>query len=200
MRLDLPRMLLAAVALAACFTLPTVHAATSKQSAIPEESEELSGDGWQLLSSSESAPKAATKKSSAVTKQPAASVANPKQVAVAGSSADIAATAPKAPQSEGTPAASASLPPASPPVSFALVAGESVESQLLAWAKRAKWNVLWSVQDAWVVPGNKDYGTDFESAVKSVTEDLAGNGADILGDSWRGNNMIVITQNGAAGQ
>lgn len=201
MRLDLPRMLLAAVALAACFTLPTVHASTSKQSAIPEETEELSGDGWQLLSSSESSPKASAKKPGAANKQAAASAVNPKQLGSAGTSVDLAAKDHKASQSESTSASGATSPaPASPPVSFALVAGESVESQLLAWAKRAQWNVLWSVQDAWVVPGNKDYGTDFESAVQRVTEDLAVNGADILGDSWRGNRTIVITQNGAAGQ
>nr|WP_311530338.1 TcpQ domain-containing protein [uncultured Ralstonia sp.] len=191
-------MLLAAVALAAWFNLPTAQAATSRQNAIPEEAEELSGDGWQLLSAGESMPKAPTKKSVPASKQAAAPTAS-KQAA--GSSTEPSTAASKVALTETTPAAvSASTPPVSAPTTFSLVAGESVESQLLAWAKRAKWNVLWSVQDAWVVPGNKDYGTDFESAVKSVTEDLAGNGADILGDSWRGNNMIVITQNGAAGQ
>ncbi len=75
-----------------------------------------------------------------------------------------------------------------------------MEAQLLDWAKRAGWTVLWKVSDAWVVPGNKSYGADFESAVKRVTEDLAANGADIIGDSWRDNHTIVITQNGAAEQ
>ena len=83
---------------------------------------------------------------------------------------------------------------------FELIADESVEQQLLEWARRAGWKVLWRVQDAWVVPGNKSYGDDFESAVKRVTEDLAANGTDVLGDSWRGNHTIVITQNGAAEQ
>ncbi|CAJ0781280.1 TcpQ domain-containing protein [Ralstonia chuxiongensis] len=201
MRPDLPRMLLAAAALAACFNLPTAHAATAQQIAIPEESDGLSGNGWQLLSPSEPSPNAATKKPGAVSNQSAASAASPKQSSAAGSLVGLAAMAPKAPQSEGTAASSAtSSASVSPPVPFALVAGESVESQLLAWAKLAQWNVLWNVHDTWLVPGNKDYGTDFESAVRRVTEDLAVNGADILGDSWRGNRTIVISQNGAAGQ
>ncbi len=99
-----------------------------------------------------------------------------------------------------SPEPSATVLPIAPTRPFDLIAGESVEAQLQEWAKRVGWTVLWNVSDAWVVPGNNSYGTDFESAVKRVTEDLAANGADIVGDSWRDNHTIVITQNGAAEQ
>lgn len=85
---------------------------------------------------------------------------------------------------------------------FELVAGTPLEGQLFAWAKKAGWTVLWNLPDDnnWIVPGGGSYGTDFETAVKRVIEDLAGNGADIVGDSWRGNHTIVISQSGATDQ
>jgi hypothetical protein len=72
----------------------------------------------------------------------------------------------------------------------------------MAWASRAGWKVLWNLppDNNWIVPGDEDCGTNFEAAVQHVTESLAANGADIVGDSWRGNHTIVITQSGATDQ
>jgi hypothetical protein len=82
---------------------------------------------------------------------------------------------------------------------FSLVAGEPLESQLMVWARRAGWKVLWNLPEDnnWIVPGDEVCGTDFEAAVSHVVDELASNGADVVGDSWRGNHTIVITQSGA---
>jgi hypothetical protein len=95
-----------------------------------------------------------------------------------------------------------SAPSAAPPSSFNLVAGEPLEAQLMAWAKRAGWKVLWNLppDDNWIVPGDESCGADFESAIKRVIEELASNGADVVGDSWRGNHTIVVSQSGATEQ
>lgn len=79
---------------------------------------------------------------------------------------------------------------------YRLVKGEPLQQQLEKWAARAGWTMAWSVPDGWIVPGDKDYGSDFESAVKRVVEELASNGADVVGDSWRGNRTVIISQNG----
>jgi len=180
-------MLLAAFALAAYCAMPAAQAATSRHSANSEEMDELSDDGWQLLGAGDSAPGKVTQKSTRTTKQVAASSKTAPAAALSDEAVQIPAQK------------TAQVAPVTTPA-YALAAGESGEAQLLAWAKRAGWTVLWNVQDAWIVPGNKEYGNDFETAVKQVTEDLAANGADVLGDSWRGNHTIIITQNGAAAQ
>ncbi|WP_373380340.1 toxin co-regulated pilus biosynthesis Q family protein [Cupriavidus nantongensis] len=79
---------------------------------------------------------------------------------------------------------------------YRLVKGEPLQQQLQKWAARAGWTVVWNVPDGWIVPGDKDYGGDFELAVKRVVEELANNGADVVGDSWRGNRTVIISQNG----
>ncbi|GLC91962.1 hypothetical protein Tamer19_13700 [Cupriavidus sp. TA19] len=79
---------------------------------------------------------------------------------------------------------------------FRLVKGQALQQQIENWADRAGWTVEWNVPDGWIVPGGKDYGSDFESAVKRVIEELANNGADVVGDSWRGNRTVIISQNG----
>ncbi|TWG87965.1 toxin co-regulated pilus biosynthesis protein Q [Cupriavidus gilardii J11] len=79
---------------------------------------------------------------------------------------------------------------------FRLVKGEPLQLQLQQWAARAGWTVVWNVPDGWIVPGDKTYGTDFEVAVQRAVEELASNGADVVGDSWRGNRTVIISQNG----
>lgn len=99
-----------------------------------------------------------------------------------------------APTMASTPAVP-SITPAAGAV-FRLVKGEALQQQLQNWAARAGWTVAWNVPDGWIVPGDKDYGSDFEGAVKRVVEELANNGADVVGDSWRGNRTVIISQNG----
>lgn len=174
MRSLLSHKRMAVIAMAACTAVSTAHAASRTQS--------TDGDGWQPLGSGVRKPSV---------------VGQASRNAVTDSNTLVAAASALA---SSTPEPAASVTPVSAARPFELVADESVEQQLLEWAKRAGWKVLWRVQDAWVVPGNKSYGDDFESAVQRVTEDLAANGTDVLGDSWRGNHTIVITQNGASEQ
>ncbi|WP_258874765.1 toxin co-regulated pilus biosynthesis Q family protein [Cupriavidus taiwanensis] len=133
---------------------------------------QLSNDGWQQLQ----APRAAK---------------------AAASQTLLAANTPSAgaaPSKASTPAVPNTAPAAG--AVFRLVKGEALQQQLQNWASRAGWTVAWNVPDGWIVPGDKDYGSDFESAVKRVVEELANNGADVVGDSWRGNRTVIISQNG----
>ena len=174
MRSLLSHKRMAVIAMAACTFVSSVHAGTRTQS--------VDGDGWQPLGSS-------VRKASVAGQANRNGASDPNTLVAAASA--LASTSPE-------PAVSVTSVPSNRP--FELIADESVEQQLLEWARRAGWKVVWRVQDAWVVPGNKSYGDDFESAVKRVTEHLAAYGTDVLGDSWRGNHTIVITQNGAAEQ
>lgn len=81
--------------------------------------------------------------------------------------------------------------------SFSLVAGKSIESQVRGWATRAGWHLIWNLPDDWIAPGDRAYGTNFEQAVRHVIEELAGNGAGVVGDIWRGNKTVVVSSVGA---
>lgn len=80
---------------------------------------------------------------------------------------------------------------------YTLRAGEPIEDQLRGWAKHAGWTLIWDAPQDWVVPGDAAFGTDFESAAKSVLEALSKNGADIRGDLYPANHTLVVH---AAGQ
>jgi len=139
---------------------------------------QLSGDGWQPLQS----PRASNAAINTTLL-----VANHATLAAAGEAAIAApAIAPAV-----TPVVAAILGDV-----YRLVKGEPLQQQLEKWAARAGWTVAWSVPDGWIVPGDKDYGSDFEGAVQRVVEELASNGADVVGDSWRGNRAVIISQNG----
>jgi len=79
---------------------------------------------------------------------------------------------------------------------FALVSGESLESQLNDWAKAAGWSINWNTPDDWLVPHGTDFGSDFEGAVTRVITAMSQNGADVRADIWRGNRTIVIDKQG----
>lgn len=135
---------------------------------------QLQNDGWQSLQTSR------------------ANAASIDRTLLAASGASPAASA------SSSAAAAVSAPPAAVVVGdvYRLVKGEPLQQQLQKWATRAGWTVVWNVPDGWIVPGDKDYGGDFELAVKRVVEELANNGADVVGDSWRGNRTVIISQNG----
>ncbi|WP_434716393.1 TcpQ domain-containing protein [Paraburkholderia sp. A3RO-2L] len=84
-----------------------------------------------------------------------------------------------------------------PEIQFQLRAGQSLEIQLMQWAKRAGWTLTWNTPDDWIVPGDKAFGSDFVQAAQSVFENLGNNGADIRADFWVGNRSIVVDQAGA---
>ncbi len=90
-------------------------------------------------------------------------------------------------------------PPPTPGVGsevFRLHAGESLQTQLEAWATRAGWKISWNSPDSWVVPNEKAYSTDFVESARAVIEDIARNGADLVYDAWTENRVVVIQQGG----
>lgn len=82
---------------------------------------------------------------------------------------------------------------------YELLGGQSLESQLMAWAKRAGWAVSWNTPDDFVPPHDSSWGTDFQTAVTNVFEQLAANGADVHADIWKGkgDNTVVVDKPGA---
>ncbi|MGX6566074.1 toxin co-regulated pilus biosynthesis Q family protein [Cupriavidus necator] len=140
--------------------------------------QQLSSDGWQSLQSGRTGK------------------------ATGGEAALLAAVSPARTTITGSAVLGSGDPPpaavaaALAPQEFRLVKGEPLQQQLQGWAARAGWTVAWNVPDGWIVPGDKAYGNDFEVAVKRVVEELASNGADVVGDSWRGNRTVIISQNG----
>ncbi|WP_261531653.1 toxin co-regulated pilus biosynthesis Q family protein [Burkholderia multivorans] len=79
---------------------------------------------------------------------------------------------------------------------FALVAGQSIQTQLQSWASRAGWTVVWDVQQDWIVPNSATFPGGFESAAQQVIEALAANGADVRADLYTGNKSMVVHQAG----
>lgn len=136
----------------------------------------MSADGWQML-----------KRPTADGGVPAQLVAQAASQRAGSNSADSGSV---------TPASTNPAPSIAPAGMFRLVKGELLQLQLQKWAALANWTISWNVPDSWIVPGDRDYGGDFEAAVQRVVEELATNGADVVGDSWRGNRTIIITQNG----
>lgn len=134
---------------------------------------QLSDDGWQHLQPLRAAKAAVT------------------PTMLAANTPSVVAAAPNKASTQAAPSVAPAVGAA-----FRLVKGEALQQQLQNWANRAGWTVAWNVPDGWIVPGDKDYGSDFESAVKRVIEELANNGADVVGDSWRGNRTVIISQNG----
>jgi hypothetical protein len=83
-----------------------------------------------------------------------------------------------------------------PTITFTLLGGQSLETQLTGWAKRAGWSVTWNTPDDWIVPHDSSYGGDFQDAVKSVFTQLAEDGADVRADIWQGNKAVVVDKAG----
>jgi hypothetical protein len=81
---------------------------------------------------------------------------------------------------------------------FALRAGESIQTQIQRWAKRAGWTLTWNSPDDWINPGDRAFGTNFETATQKVFEQLNKNGADVRADIWVGNHSVVVDQAGVS--
>lgn len=101
-----------------------------------------------------------------------------------------------------TPPTQVAAAPAAPVVAaaastFTLVGGQSLETQLQDWAKRAGWSITWNTPDDWVVPHDYAYSGDFQDAVQQVVTQLADDGADVRADIWKGNHSVVVDKAGA---
>jgi hypothetical protein len=200
------RLAAKAAVLAALSTLTSLASAAGSLS---------SDDGWQVLSSPPSdvtqteLPSVAGTDAAAVSTQssPATMSVASVPVPAAPTSSDFGAASKLA--SASVAKGLAALPAADPATSgpsasvadgggnYALVAGQSLQTQLEAWAKRAGWSLTWNVSDDWIVPGNQSYGPAFAAAMQHVVEQLALNGADVRADIWSGNQSVVVHPSGA---
>lgn len=91
-----------------------------------------------------------------------------------------------------------STAPIVPAEQFVLQAGQSIQTQLQHWAKRAGWTLTWNCPDDWIVPGDRAFGTNFETATQNAIEQLSKNGADVRADIWVGNHSVVVDQAGVS--
>lgn len=82
---------------------------------------------------------------------------------------------------------------------FELKAGLPLEDQILEWARRSHWAVLWNIPGNWTAPNNASFGGSFEQAAIQVFDQMGDNGADIWVDVWEGNNTIIVTPTGSQG-
>ena len=150
-----------------------------------------SSDGWQSLGGASFSAAAVPDAAKPVASKPAATAPEKTSLESAANSASpVLAPAPTAPVSSSV----VDAPSISP---FALVAGQSMQSQLTAWGKRVGWVVSWNTPDDWIVPNDGAYGSDFQAAVTQVVDDARGNGADLQADIWQGNRTVVIDKTGA---
>ncbi|EED97288.1 hypothetical protein C6Q04_30115 [Burkholderia multivorans] len=101
-----------------------------------------------------------------------------------------------APADPGPEAVVLPATPLTTQATFALVAGQSIQTQLQSWASRAGWTVVWDVQQDWIVPNSATFPGGFESAAQQVIEALAANGADVRADLYTGNKSMVVHQAG----
>jgi hypothetical protein len=144
----------------------------------------LTGSGWNLVSQGEFAPVSTAKAGDSVSAKAAPGPVSTASTQEAGS------------KSREAPVVSTPVPDIAP--TFDLVAGQSLETQLQQWAKRAKWSVVWNATDDFIVPGGHSYGSDFVVAAQSVIDEAAANGAEFRLDIYKGNRSIVIDQSGAS--
>lgn len=83
-------------------------------------------------------------------------------------------------------------------VPYLLNKGSSMEAQVLEWAKRDGWTVKWNLLQDWIVSTNTNFGGDFKTAIKSLVETLAKNGADVRADIYGANRTVVIHSSSGA--
>ncbi|MBU9360512.1 toxin co-regulated pilus biosynthesis Q family protein [Burkholderia multivorans] len=128
--------------------------------------------------------------------RPAAPAPAPAPAAAKETAAQAALEIAGAPADLGPEAVVLPATPLTTQATFALVAGQSIQTQLQSWASRAGWTVVWDVQQDWIVPNSATFPGGFESAAQQVIEALAANGADVRADLYTGNKSMVVHQAG----
>lgn len=94
------------------------------------------------------------------------------------------------------PAASPAPPPPPPEPVWYLNANSLVGTDLKTWGKQAGWTVIWQANQDWPVPTSTHFQGDFQTVAAQVLNDLAGQGANIRGKFYTGNQTLVISQPG----
>ena len=100
---------------------------------------------------------------------------------------------------DGSGASAPATPPAPPPPPepiWYLNANSLVGADLKSWGEQAGWTVIWQATQDWPVPTSTHFQGNFQTVAAQVLNDLAGQGANIRGKFYTGNQTLVISQPG----
>lgn len=86
---------------------------------------------------------------------------------------------------------------ATPEVSWKLVRGIALHTQLQKWATTAGWQLEWKLNRSWVVPADVKLTGTFDQALEQVINALAGEGKPINLVLWEGNHVAEINETAA---
>jgi hypothetical protein len=100
------------------------------------------------------------------------------------------------PSGDGSGASAPAPPPPPPEPTWYLNANSLVGTDLKSWAEQAGWTVIWQANQDWPVPTTTHFQGDFQTVAAQVLNDLAGQGANIRGKFYTGNQTLVISQPG----
>jgi hypothetical protein len=85
--------------------------------------------------------------------------------------------------------------PAAAAPAFSLIGGQRLDLQLVDWAKRAGWQLIWSSNRTWMVPGTASisYVGSVDAAMEAAVADLYANGVPVRLDIWSANKVMEIS-------
>lgn len=78
---------------------------------------------------------------------------------------------------------------------FSLKPGIRIDIQMMEWAKKDGWELLWKGDKSWILPGASDvvYSGSVDVAVESAVKDLYSNGIPVQLHIWEKNKMMEIS-------
>lgn len=86
-------------------------------------------------------------------------------------------------------------PSAVPPSKqYMLVPGKRLDLQFAEWVKGETWELLWSSDKSWIVPGKESvvYTGSVDAAIETAVRDLFVNGLPVRLEIWEGNKFMEI--------
>lgn len=83
---------------------------------------------------------------------------------------------------------------------WTLIEGQPIRDQMIAWADRAGWKIVWPHDLNWTVPAMTTFTGDYTSVMSDVIRTLADEGQSILGDFHPSNHFLVIRSPGGKAQ
>lgn len=91
--------------------------------------------------------------------------------------------------------APAALTPVVVASAFVLKPGIRIDTQLVEWAKREGWSLIWTSGKSWFLPGTStvSYAGPVDAAVEQAVRDLYGNGIPVRLDIWEANKVMEVS-------
>lgn len=77
---------------------------------------------------------------------------------------------------------------------FSLQPGKRLDLQFSEWVKGEPWELLWSSEKSWIVPGKEPviYRGSVDQAIEAAVRDLYANGLPVRLEIWEGNKYMEI--------